>query len=536
MPPSGTSAVKLALIAKQMRTRAAPALRSDPIAIVGIGCRLPGGANTPESLWRLLCDGVETAREVPSDRWNVDAWYDPDLSAIAKTVTKRGSFLDRIDNFDSDYFGITPREADRMDPQQRLFLEVAIEALDDAGLTQSQLAGTRTGVYVASYHNDYAQLQYGDPEAIDPRTLTGTLHSVLANRLSWFLDLRGPSVSIDSACSASLVAVHLACQSLRMGECDIAITGGVSLMIAPELLVSMSKVGFMAPDGRCKTFDALADGFGRGEGCSVVVLKRLADAIGDRDRILGVVRGSAVNQDGRSVLLAAPNGLAQEALIREALASAQLEPEHIGFVETHGTGTALGDPIEVEAIAATIGRAPESAGPCLLGSIKANLGHLEAAAGVTGLIKAVLALRHAAVPAQPNFHELNPHIKLTGTRLAVPKALTPWPEGKQPRCAAVSSFGIGGTNGHVILEEAPILPAAQTKVAGDACYLLPLSAKRPAALRALAASWIDFLDVTPATLADLCHTATRRRTHYERRFAAVAVSKSELRRTAPPIR
>ncbi len=509
MPVSGMSAVKLALMAKQMRAQAARTLRSDPIAIVGMGCRLPGGANTPDSLWRLLCDGIETGREVPSDRWKVDAWYDPDVSATAKTVTKRGSFLDHIDNFDSDYFGVTPREADRMDPQQRLFLEVAIEALDDAGLTQSQLAGTQTGVYVASYHNDYAHLQYGDPEAIDPRTLTGTLHSVLANRLSWFLDLRGPSVSIDSACSASLVAVHLACQSLRMGECDIAITGGVSVMILPELLVSMSKVGFMAPDGRCKTFDASADGFGRGEGCSVVVLKRLADAIGDHDRILGVVRGSAVNQDGRSLLLAAPNGLAQEALIRDALTSAQLEPERIGFVETHGTGTALGDPIEVEAIAATIGRASEGAGPCLLGSLKANLGHLEAAAGATGLIKAVLALRHAAVPAQPNFHELNPHIKLSGTRLAVPKALTPWPGGEQPRCAAVSSFGIGGTNAHVILEEAPILPAPQTKLGGDSRFLLPLSAKSPEALRALAASWIDFLDVTPATLADLCHTAAR---------------------------
>ncbi len=529
LPLSGMSAVKLALMAKQMRAQAARALRSDPIAIIGMGCRLPGGADTPESLWRLLRDGIETAREIPSDRWNGGAWYDPDLSASAKAVTKRASFLDRIDHFDSDYFGITPREADRMDPQQRLFLEVAIEALDDAGLTQSALAGTQTGVYVASYHNDYAQLQYADPEAIDLRTLTGTLHSVLANRLSWLLDLRGPSVSIDSACSASLVAVHLACQSLRLGECDIAITGGVSLIIAPELLVSMSKVGFMAPDGRCKTFDALADGFGRGEGCSVVVLKRLSDAIGDRDRILGVVRGSAVNQDGRSVVLAAPNGPAQEALIREALESAQLEPERIGFVETHGTGTALGDPIEVEAIAATLGRAAAGAGPCLLGSLKANLGHLEAAAGVTGLIKAVLALRHAAVPAQPNFHALNPHISLVGTRLAVPKALTPWPAGEQPRCAAVSSFGIGGTNAHVVLEEAPILPMAPAKAAADACRLLPLSAKSPAALSALAASWVEFLEATPATLVDLCHTAAQRRTHYERRFAAVGSSKEALR-------
>ncbi len=320
---------------------------------------------------------------------------------------------------------------------------------------------------------------------------------MLANRLSYLLDLRGPSVSVDTACSASLVAVHLACQSLRLGESDIAIAGGVSLIISPELLVSMSKVGFMAPDGRCKAFDAMADGFGRGEGCSIVVLKRLSDAIADRDRILAVIRGSAVNQDGHSTLLAAPNGPAQEMLIRDALALAQLEPERVGFVETHGTGTALGDPIEVEALAATLGREAAGAGPCLLGSVKANLGHLEAAAGATGLIKAVLALRHAAVPGQPNFHTLNPHIRLAGTRLAVPTTLTPWTAGAAPRCAAVSSFGVGGTNAFVLLEEAPQLPAAHRETAGDAAQLFPLSAKGPAALRALVAAWIDLLDRTP---------------------------------------
>ena len=331
-----------------------------------MACRVPGGGDTPAQFWQLLRDGVDTVREVPADRWDGDAWYDPDLSATAKSATKWGGFLDRIDEFDADYFGILPREAERMDPQQRLFLEVAIEALDDAGLPHERLRGTRTGVFIASYHNDYAQLQYSDLDAIDLRTLTGTLHSVLANRLSYFLDLRGPSMSIDTACSSSLVAIHLACQSLRYGETDVAIAGGVSLMITPELMVSMSKVGFMAPDGRCKTFDERADGFGRGEGCGIVVLKRLSDAIADGDRVLAVIRGSAVNQDGHSTLLAAPNGPAQEALIREALASAQLEPGRIGFVEAHGTGTALGDPIEVEAIAATIGQPSPGAGPCCL--------------------------------------------------------------------------------------------------------------------------------------------------------------------------
>jgi acyl transferase domain-containing protein/NADPH:quinone reductase-like Zn-dependent oxidoreductase len=529
LPAVDVSAIKLALAARQMRGEAAQALRADPIAIVGMGCRLPGGVDTPDRFWQLLRAATETVGTIPPDRWDAAAWYDPDLAAAGKANVRQGSFLDRIDGFDAAYFGVPPREAERMDPQQRLFLEVVIEALDDAGLPQPVLAGSRTGVFVASYHNDYAQLQFADAETIDLRTLTGTLHSVLANRLSHHLDLRGPSVSIDTACSASLVAVHLACQSLRMGETDIAITGGVSLMIAPELTVAMSKVGFMAPDGRCKTFDAAADGFGRGEGCSVLILKRLSDAIADRDRVLAVVRGSAVNQDGHSTVLAAPNGQAQEALIRAALSAARLTPARIGFVETHGTGTALGDPIEVEAIAATLGRPAADAGACLLGSVKANLGHLEAAAGATGLIKAVLALRHAAVPAQPNFRRLNPHIALDGTRLAIPTALTPWPSGAVPRCASVSSFGVGGTNAHVIVEEAPSLPGPTANAPADAAWLLPLSAKTPAALRTGVESWGTFLDTTSASIADLCHTAARRRTHHPARLAVVGRSKAELR-------
>jgi len=532
-PFAGASALKLAVMAKRARAEAAQALQADPIAIIGMACRLPGGADTTDRFWRLMLDGVCAVGDIPPDRWNGEAWYDPDLSSAGKTATKSGAFLERIDTFDADYFGIPAREAARMDPQQRLFLEVAIEALDDAGLSERTLAGSRTGVFVASYHNDYAQLQYNDPDAIDLRTLTGTLHSVLANRLSYFLDLRGPSISIDTACSASLVAVHLACQSLRLGESNIAITGGVSLMIAPELLVSMSKVGFMAPDGRCKTFDELADGFGRGEGCSVVVLKRLSDAIADADRILAVIRGSAVNQDGHSTLLTAPSGPAQQAVIREALACAQLSPDRIGFIETHGTGTALGDPIEVEAIAATIGRRFPGGGRCLLGSVKANLGHLEAAAGATGLIKAVLALQHQAAPPQANYHSLNPHIVLAGTRLDVPTALTPWPAGAVPRCAAVSSFGIGGTNAHVVIEEAPRLPVGapggRSPSPADECWLLPLSAKSAAALRDQAQAWVDFLADASRPIADLCRTASQRRSHHDFRLAVVGRSHAGLR-------
>ncbi|RYG32106.1 MAG: polyketide synthase, partial [Burkholderiales bacterium] len=383
---TGISAIKLALLAQKARAESEAILRADPIAIIGMGCRFPGAEN-PEAFWNMLRDGVDAVSEVPADRWDAETFYDPDPSVPGKSMTKQGGFLRKIDSFDADFFGIMRREAERMDPQQRLFLEVATEALDHAGLPRERLAGSRTGVFIASYHSDYAALLYQDLESVDARTLTGSVHSVLANRLSYLLDLRGPSISIDTACSSSLVAIHIACQSLRHGESDVALAGGVSLMVTPDLMVSLSKVGFMAPDGRSKTFDASADGFGRAEGCGVIVLKRLADAIRDGDRVLALIRGSAVNQDGRSTVISAPNGLAQQALIGQALANAQLEPGRIGFIEAHGTGTALGDPIEVEAIAATIGRSDASAAPCFIGAAKANLGHMEAAAGVGGLIK-----------------------------------------------------------------------------------------------------------------------------------------------------
>ncbi|ODS52934.1 MAG: hypothetical protein ABS36_15900 [Acidobacteria bacterium SCN 69-37] len=546
MPPSrsldGLSALKIALMAQEARGDAQVVLRADPIAVVGMACRVPGGGDSVEAFWDLLARGGDAVGDVPADRWDVDQWASPDPSVPGRAITRAGAFLDRIDAFDADYFGILPREAERMDPQQRLFLEVACEALDDAGLVRERLAGSRSGVFVASYHNDYTHLQFEDPASIDPRTLTGTLHSVLANRLSYLLDLRGPSLSIDTACSSSLVAIHLACQSLRFGESDMAVAGGVSLMIAPQLVVAMSKVGFMAPDGRCKTFDASADGFGRGEGCGVVVLKRLADAVADGDRVLGVIRGSAVNQDGHSTVLAAPHGPAQEALIREALAASHLAPGRIGLMETHGTGTALGDPIEVEAVAATIGQPSSADAPCYLGAAKANIGHLEAAAGVVGLIKAILTLRHDAIPRQIHFTRLNPHISLAHTRLRIPETTVPWPRGPVPRCAAVSSFGVGGTNAHVIVEEAPTLPGPDAGPAG-VTRLLPLSAQTPAALDALVARWIAFLGETDHQVADLCYTAAERRHHYRCRLAVAGRTTDEWRarliehaRSSPAVR
>jgi acyl transferase domain-containing protein/NAD(P)-dependent dehydrogenase (short-subunit alcohol dehydrogenase family) len=541
---AGVSPVKLALLAQQARAESEAILRADPIAIVGMGCRFPGAEN-PDAFWRLLRDGVDAVSEVPADRWNAEDFYDSDPAAPGKSVTKSGGFLKKIDGFDAEFFGILRREAERMDPQHRLFLEVATEALDHAGLPRDRLAGSRTGVFIASYHSDYAKLLYQDLDQVDARTLTGSVHSVLANRLSYLLDLRGPSISVDTACSSSLVAVHLACQSLRYGESDIAMAGGVSLMVTPDLMVALSKVGFMAPDGRCKTFDASADGFGRAEGCGVVVLKRLADAIKDGDRVLALIRGSAVNQDGHSTVISAPNGLAQQALIREALANAQLAPGRIGFVEAHGTGTALGDPIEVEALAATIGQIEEGAGPCFIGAAKANLGHMEAAAGVGGLIKSVLVLRNEAVPPQVHFKSPNPHLTLEGTRLQVPMQLTPWPSGAVSRCIGTSGFGVGGSNAHVILEEAPKL-ASPEEGSRPAAQILPLSAQSVPALRALAQTWTAYLPTAARPHAMLCAAAAQRRSHFDYRCAVTGSSAEALRtnlataieamETAPPQR
>ena len=521
------SAVRRALMADEARQQALPLLRLDPIAIVGMACRTPGDVSDPASLWKLLTEGRTTARNVPADRFDAAAWFDADPSAPGKSASVRGSFLDQIDQFDPEYFGIPPREVEQMDPQQRLALEVAIEALDDAGIRHADLRGSRSGVFMACYHDDYARLVYDNVDGLDTRTLTGTLHAVTANRISHFLDLRGPSLALDTACSSSLVAIHLACQSLRMGEIDLALAGGVSVMITPELFVAMSKVGFFAPDGECKTFDAAADGFGRGEGCSVIALKRLSDAVADGDRVLALVRGSTVNQDGRSTVLTAPNGQAQEAMLREALETAALSPERISFVETHGTGTSLGDPIEVEALANVLGG--EAADPpCYLGSIKANVGHLEAAAGVTGLIKAVQVLRHGAVPAQPNFHKLSPYIRLEGSRLAVPTALTALAPAAGPRFASVSSFGVGGTNAHIIVEQAPALPGPEP-VAEGAVWTLPLSARTPEGLKELVGRWIERLEADDASIADLCFTASLRRNAYPVRLAVAGRTKAELR-------
>ena len=529
------SAVKLALTAQRLRSESGGAdlLQSEPIAIIGLGCRFPGGASTPEKFWRLLETGTDAVREIPPERWDIDSYYDPDLSVPAKMGTRWAGLLDQVDQFDSEFFGIAPREAAAMDPQQRLLLEVAWETLNDAGRPPESLSDSSTGIFFAIYNNDYARLQFSDPATISAHTSSGTSHGVAAGRLSYLLNLHGPSMAIDTACSSSLVAIHLACQSLRAGECSLALAGGVSALITPEETISLSKWGMLAPDGRCKTFDAAANGFVRGEGCGLVALKRLADALSDGDRVHAVVRGSAVNQDGRSTALTAPNGIAQQAVLRQALKAARIMGGQLSYVEAHGTGTALGDPIEVEALAAVVGQPRPDASTCRLGSVKTNLGHLEGAAGVAGLIKVALAMQHQTIPPHLHFKELNPLISLEGTCLSIGRDAVPWPSGSVPRRAGVSSFGFGGTNAHIVLEEAPQLPA-RTEVearSNQNLMLLPISACSGRALGELAQEYVEFLNdkrLGEQSIEDLCHTASVRRWHYSVRAAFAGETQEEL--------
>src|SRR5690606_32737424 len=457
---------RLALLAARLQTRVEEleGARREPIAIVGLSCRFPGGADSPEAFWQLLREGVDAIREVPASRWDVDALYDPDPDAAGKTATRWGGFIEDEHAFDAAFFGISPREAAGMDPQQRLLLELSWEALERASIAPDALTGTPTGVFVGISNSDYFRIhERAGLASLDAYTASGSAHSVAAGRIAYVLGLQGPAIAVDTACSSSLVAVHLAVQSLRAGECSMALAGGVNLLLAPEVTVALSRMRMMAADGRCKTFDARADGFVRGEGCGVVVLKRLSDALASGDRVLAVVVGSAANQDGATNGLTAPNGLAQRQVLRRALQDARLDPARVGLVETHGTGTVLGDPIEVEALAEVLGRAGDA--PCRLGAVKTNIGHLEGAAGIAGFIKAVLALHHEAVPPNLHFREPNPHLALGGTRFEIPTRPLPWPAGGD-RHAGVSSFGFGGTNAHLVLREAP--PAEAPPAADEA--------------------------------------------------------------------
>ncbi len=517
---------------KQLRARldAVEQARKEPIAIIGLGCRFPGGAESPETFWSLLRAGFDASREIPSDRWDIDGFFSPDFQAPGKMYTRRGAFLDRVDLFDPFFFGISPREAATIDPQQRLLLEVIWEALEHAGQRPDRLQGSATGLFIGAMNSDYQQLQRstGDPAAIDSYTVTGSLFSVLGGRMSYVFGLQGPNASVDTACSSSLVTVHLACQSLRNHECDLALAGGVNMILAPEPMIERAKARMLAVDGRCKTFDAAADGYAVGEGCGMLVLKRLKDAQKNGDRILALIRGSAVNHDGPSSGLTVPNGPAQQALLQRAVAVAGVDPQAISYIEAHGTGTSLGDPIEINALAAVLCPERQRAQPLLIGSVKTNIGHLESAAGVAGIIKVVLALQHQELPPHLHLKEPNPLVPWNQLPVAVPTTLTPWPRSAKPRLAGVSSFGVSGTNAHVILEEAPaseaVLPTPE-----PAPELLVLSAKTGTALAALIDRYAEDLARPEAPpLAAVATTAALGRTPFAHRLALCGTSSAEV--------
>ncbi|BAZ49185.1 beta-ketoacyl synthase [Nostoc sp. NIES-4103] len=502
-------------------------LESTHIAIVGMGCRFPQ-AETPQAFWEFLHDGRNGITEVPKDRWDIDAFYDPNAATPGKMNTRWGSFLEKVDQFDPSFFGISPREAEYIDPQQRLVLEVAWEALENAGIAPESLAGSQTGVFIGITNIDYHMLIYRDISGIGAYSGTGTHPGIIPNRLSYVLNLRGPSVALDTACSSSLVTLHYACQSLRTRESNVCLAGGVNLILSPEMTITFSHAQMMAADGRCKTFDAAADGYVRGEGCGIVVLKRLEDAIRDGDNIQAIIRGSAINQDGLSNGLTAPNGPAQQAVIRQALANAGVKPAQISYVEAHGTGTPLGDPVEVNSLKTVLMEGREANQPCWIGSVKSNIGHLESAAGIVGIIKVVLSLQHRQIPPHLHLKQLNPYIRIKNTPIQIPTELQQWPAQGQPRLAGVSAFSFGGTNVHVILEEAPPQVKSQN-LPERSFHLLTLSAKTQPALQALVSRYQHYIEANPKlALADICYTANTGRSHFQHRLAIVADSTEQL--------
>ncbi len=512
-----------------------------PVAIVGMACRLPGGVSSPDELWAALAADFDALCDVPADRWAAAAFYDPDRRAGKGAVLRGGFLTEDVRGFDAGFFGISPREAEHMDPQQRLLLEVAWEAVEDAGLRLEDLAGTDVGVYVGGFTADYSQLMFagGDEgrRRLESHTSTGVVMTMLSNRISHALDLCGPSMTVDTACSSSLVAVHLACEAIRRGECGAALVGGVNVMLSPSFTIAASQGGFLSPTSTSAPFDADADGYVRGEGAGIVLLKPLEAALRDGDRVHAVLRGTAVTQDGRTNGITVPNAVSQQQAMRRALSRSGVTPAECSFVEAHGTGTPVGDPIEARAIGDVYGTAPGRANPVLMSSVKGNIGHLEAAAGVVGLIKAALCLEHRSVPAQHGLRSVNPQIDVQGWGLDVPMSVRELPaRADAPLVGAVNSFGFGGTNAHVVLTEhrAPVLPAradVPAPAAGGLPVVIPVSARGEASLRHLAADYAGMLEAG-ATVPGLAHALVRRRTtHDGPRLAVVAQDASAAART-----
>ncbi len=501
--------------------------KTEPIAIIGMDCRFPGGASNPESYWNLLEKGVDGIQEIPSDRWNVEKYYDDDPDQPGKMYTRHGGFLNQVDQFDPRFFGISPLEAVSLDPQQRLLLEVSYGAIENAGYPPESLKGSKTGVFVGICFDDYAKVCFsnGNLDKIEAFSSLGNSKSVGVGRLSYIFGFQGPALGLDTSCSSSLLAIHLACQSLRNRESNLALAGGVNLMLAPDVTIGFCKLRALSAIGRCKTFDAMADGYVRGEGCGIVVLKRLSDALADGDRILALIRGSAANHDGRSNGLTAPNGLAQEAVIKQALSHAKVQPTQIQYLEAHGTGTTLGDPIEVMALSRALGTGRTKENPLFIGSVKTNFGHLEGAAGVAALMKVVLSIQHQQIPPHLHFSTPNPYIPWQQLPLVVPTQLTPWTVQDNSRLAGVSSFGMSGTNVHLIVEEAPIAAPSQALSPQN---LLVLSAKTPSALEQSTANLAQYLQQHPqVNLTDVAYTLSGGRQAYPYRRKLVCSSREQ---------
>ena len=507
------------------------------IAIIGIGCRFPGGVNDAESFWKLLEEGREAVGDVPADRWNVERFYDAEPGIIGKTIAKRGGFIEGIDKFDPQFFGISPREAPYIDPQQRLLLETAYEAIEDAGVVLDLDKGTDIGVFVGISHNDYQGLQHTptDRAGISAHTPTGSAHSIAANRISYCLNLTGPSIAMDTACSSALTAVHVACEHILAGHCKTAMAGGVTVMITPDGFIGFSQAGMLSPEGKCKAFDASANGFVRGEGAGMVLLKKLSEAIADGDPIHAVIIGSAVNSDGHTNGISLPSPEAQARLVRDACVIAGVNPSQIGYVEAHGTGTAVGDPIEARALAEALCADRTDANPLVIGSVKTNLGHLETASGVAGLVKAALVLKHGRIPASLHFDTPNPHIDFRALKLRMPVANETFPRNGATRLAGINSFGFGGSNAHVILSEPPKQqPRAHVTPDAARAWPLTLSARSEEALRASAwqlSAWLDDhskLNGSSPLLPDLTYMLGVRRNHHSHRLALTARTIGEM--------
>jgi acyl transferase domain-containing protein len=507
----------------------------EPIAIVGMACRFPKAPDC-DSFWQLLRTGRNAVVPTPADRWDAAALYDSDPEVPGKMNSRWGGFLDRVDQFDRDFFKLSPREANRLDPQQRLLLELAWEALEDGGQVPNRLHSLAVGVFIGMTNFDYLRFALDDFLQVDGYSLSGGGLGMAANRLSYYLDLNGPSMAVDTACSSGLVAVHLACQSLQRGESSLALAGGVSLMLSPAPLLAFAKMKVLSPDGCCRAFDAEANGFVFGEGGGLVALKPLARAEADGDPIHAVIPGSAVNHNGRAGKLISPHGPSQQAVVRQALAEAGTPPARVRYVEAHGTGSPIGDAIEAQALGVALGPGRNPTNCCRVGSVKTNLGNLGPAGGMAGLIKVILALEHRELPPSLHYRRPNPLIPLDRLKLEVQHSLGPWPEGDGPLIGGVSAFGAGGTNAHLVLEEAPCGWAVSfSGGVGDSVpvCVLPLSAATPGALAELAASVRDHLQGDSAdapSLEDICYTASVRRGTHLQRLAVVGCSRGEVAR------